>query len=128
MASTASQKATPGAWPSLVTQFSAPSSCSSIFKLVESLTSLQDVGQNITTTWTSYIFTSDQADPRFSACQPPGWEQRHLQFSPGVCPRGWGYFDMTVTSFSLGDRVPGILLRKVRAQTESGFPSRSSQR
>ncbi|OAA69370.1 hypothetical protein LEL_10246 [Akanthomyces lecanii RCEF 1005] len=84
-------------WPGLITQFAPPASCSSIFELLSTETSV-GTANGVTSTWTSSILTSDEANNAFSKCQPSGWEQRHFQFSPGVCPSDWGYWGLTATS------------------------------
>ncbi|KAJ6784989.1 hypothetical protein PWT90_03674 [Aphanocladium album] len=94
----AETSATPtGPWPSLITQFAPPASCASIFELLSAETSV-DTANGVTSTWTSSILTSNEANSAFTKCQPSGWEQRHFQFSPGVCPSDWGYWSLTATS------------------------------
>ncbi|KAK4096689.1 hypothetical protein N658DRAFT_501295 [Parathielavia hyrcaniae] len=68
----------------LTTPFVPPQSCADQF---------------ITTTiysdfTTTTVLASVPAHPRFSACQPPGWDSGGdnnsiLHFSPAVCPSGW---------------------------------------
>lgn len=38
--------------------------------------------------------TSDRYNDDFSSCQPSGWTTSYFQFSPGVCPSGWGFNEM----------------------------------
>lgn len=77
----------------LVTQFSQPSECSSLFTLVSQYTSQQIIGKSAYNYTTQYL-TSDAANSRFSTCQPSGWDSAHFTFSPGLCPSGWKYLNM----------------------------------
>ncbi|KAK4120427.1 hypothetical protein N657DRAFT_161697 [Parathielavia appendiculata] len=79
----------------LTTPFVLPQSCANQF---------------ITTSFASRstyvtVVASCPADPRFSACQPPGWdsggEGSSFQFSPAVCPSGW-------TAYNLGGTVSWV--------------------
>jgi hypothetical protein len=64
--------------------------------------------QFITTTYTvqSSVITllaSGPLDPRFAACQPSGWDvgPTSFQFSPAVCPSGWGAYRLGFTTSRL---------------------------
>lgn len=37
-------------------------------------------------------YVSNTADPKYSSCQPPGWDEHSFTFSPAVCPSGWTYY------------------------------------
>ncbi|KAK4041115.1 hypothetical protein C8A01DRAFT_15092 [Parachaetomium inaequale] len=74
----------------LTTPFVPPPSCTDQF---------------ITTSYTTQssvitVLASGPADPRFVACQPSGWDAgaSSFQFSPAVCPSGWGAYRLGVTT------------------------------
>ncbi|KAK4031702.1 hypothetical protein C8A01DRAFT_51311 [Parachaetomium inaequale] len=78
----------------LTTPFVPPPSCTDQF---------------ITTSYTTQsrviiVHASGPADSRFAACQPSGWDagESSFQFSPAVCPSGWGAYRLGVTTSYLG--------------------------
>ncbi|KAL2127333.1 hypothetical protein VTI74DRAFT_10894 [Chaetomium olivicolor] len=61
--------------------------------------------QFITTSYTTQssvitVLASGALDPRFAGCQPSGWDAggSSFQFSPAVCPSGWGAYRLGVTT------------------------------
>ncbi|PVH82685.1 hypothetical protein DL98DRAFT_586281 [Cadophora sp. DSE1049] len=70
-------------------------SCANIFATTSKLTSYD--WNNFTTTFLSIVY-SDPSDPRFTACQPPGWDETisssRFHFSPAVCPEQWTAYDV----------------------------------
>ncbi|KAL8337075.1 hypothetical protein RB601_008535 [Gaeumannomyces tritici] len=92
----------PPAAAALTTPFTAPPSCDDIWiKTRGSFVATFATNHSKTTHLWVTITASNQADPRFAPCQPPGWDAgptgatgttTHdgiLTFSPAVCPSGW---------------------------------------
>ncbi|RKU41818.1 hypothetical protein DL546_003840 [Coniochaeta pulveracea] len=83
----------------LTTPFVPPPNCADQFtttSIMSSYTSGTKSGDSVIP-----FLASDPADPRFSACQPSGWDWNlgsDFQFSPAVCPSGW-------TAYNLGGTV-----------------------
>jgi hypothetical protein len=83
----------------LTTPFVPPPNCADQFTttaFISSYTTGTESGYSIIS-----FLASDPADPRFSACQPSGWDRNldsDFQFSPAVCPSGW-------TAYNLGGTV-----------------------
>ncbi len=88
----------------LPTAFVQPATCTDIFStsvLTTTITYTQVEYGSTTLSTTAYeasITVSDPADPRFAACQPPGWAsvapESRFSFSPAVCPSGWTAYDL----------------------------------
>ncbi|PGH08765.1 hypothetical protein AJ79_05864 [Helicocarpus griseus UAMH5409] len=77
----------------ITTPFVQRPECASIWELTK--VTLDDwepyLGRSVT------ILASNAADERFASCQPSGWDiggNGNFQFSPAVCPSGWGYNEL----------------------------------
>lgn len=87
----------------LTTPFAQAPNCADIFA-----TTTFDVSS---TFWANHTRTtipvtfSNVADPRFAACQPPGWvnrpPNRRFEFSPAVCPSDWTAYRVGRTGASV---------------------------
>ncbi len=69
----------------LKTPFVQPSSCVSL----QTTSVSSETYYSVATT----LLLPDPSDPRFTACQPPGWAnvvpESRFSFSPAVCPQSW---------------------------------------
>lgn len=87
----------------LTTPFVQPPECTSIWSLSSDTLWFHGVHTTLT------ILSSDQADPRFTSCQPSGWDRvpaaNRFTFSPAVCPRGWVYHHMAATESGVENRT-----------------------
>ncbi|KAF7532161.1 hypothetical protein G7054_g8177 [Neopestalotiopsis clavispora] len=71
----------------VTTPFTPPQGCVDQFRTTSVVSSFW---WNDYTTTTVKVLASDPGDSRFSACQPPGWnESAQFTFSPAVCPSGF---------------------------------------
>lgn len=101
--STTASTASPAA--ALTTPFAPPPSCGDIWLTTTGIVAGY-LGTNTSKTvpFPVTIVASNPADPRFAACQPPGWDagagptgtsntpnhnEGLFTFSPAVCPSGW---------------------------------------
>lgn len=84
----------------MTTPFMQQPSCTDIFS-----TTFVIENFNFNSTLTASIAVSDQADPRFTVCQPSGWAsvipESRFSFSPAVCPSGWTASDIQTTGTSI---------------------------
>lgn len=74
----------------MITPFTQQPSCTDIFYTTSIIYSFAVINYS---TVTASISMSNQADPRFTTCQPSGWAsvvpESRFSFSPAVCPSGW---------------------------------------
>ena len=86
----------------LTTPFAYASSCANIPFSTTSLVSEFYWADEIITV---PFLVSDQADERFSSCQPPGWDsgpgKSSFSFSPAVCPSDWTAYSLSRVSSTL---------------------------
>ncbi|ORY15483.1 hypothetical protein BCR34DRAFT_558886 [Clohesyomyces aquaticus] len=79
----------------LTTPFVAPPNCADVFTTVKTVTS--DYLHNDTESTLTVVF-SDPSDPRFTKCQPQGWDgvvpESRFHFSPAVCPDRWTAYNL----------------------------------
>lgn len=87
--------------PPLTTLFTQPSECASLFTSLGTVNTFSESGQ--VDTWSYY--QSNTADAQFSSCNPPGWDLDNFTFSPAVCPSGWVYYRVTLTSSDTDQRA-----------------------
>ncbi|EJT71769.1 hypothetical protein GGTG_11023 [Gaeumannomyces tritici R3-111a-1] len=103
--STAPEPTTMSATPSatsfiaLTTPFVPPPSCGDIWTTTTSVTAGTSGGDAARTV---IMVMSNTADPRFAACQPPGWDavptESRFIFSPAVCPSDWTAYAFSTRS------------------------------
>lgn len=75
----------------MTTPFVQPNSCASLWKMETTLITTNGTKSPLT------ILMSNTADPKFSSCQPDGWDlnaSKPFTFSPAVCPSDWVYCDL----------------------------------
>ncbi|KAJ4151526.1 hypothetical protein LMH87_012218 [Akanthomyces muscarius] len=87
--------------PALTALFTQPSECALLFTSLDIENTFTGGGP---VEIRSY-YQSNTANARFSSCNPPGWDLDNFTFSPAVCPSGWVYYRVTLTSSDIGQRA-----------------------
>ncbi|KAJ6779560.1 hypothetical protein PWT90_10012 [Aphanocladium album] len=121
MAKATPTSSTTVALPPLTTIFIQPSNCASLFTGFNFTSTRTGSYKNSFTTWTAS--QSNTADPRFSSCNPPGWDVAGFTFSPAVCPSGWIYYSASQAAPDSRQRAHSLASCCARGYTYESLPS-----